>query len=159
MEIPSLESITSSLNVSAYEAFSHYLLTLGHDIDEFWKNVDDALITLIVGKANFISKYVERFKNRHMEWTPKTFELIRCDFILDENFNLFLMEVSDIRRISCVCAMTTRLTFFGLNFQMNMSPNLTPTRKVYEPQGAMYEKIVFHTANLVGIMHRDHSSM
>lgn len=40
---------------------------------------------------------------------------------------------------------------------MNMSPNLTPARKIYEPQGAMYEKIIFGTANLLGITLKDHT--
>lgn len=93
LEMPSIESITSRLNVSAYEAFEHYMVSKGHDIDEFWKNVDDAIISLTIGKVDYISKYVERFKNRHLDRTPRTFELLRVDFILDENFKLFLMEV------------------------------------------------------------------
>lgn len=102
LEIPFIEKYTRIFNVSAFEAFNHFLKSKGHNIDEFWKNVDDAIITLTVDKVKFIEKYVENFKETHQDKAPKTFELIRCDFILDENFNLFLMEVRNIwtRKIS-----------------------------------------------------------
>lgn len=98
MEIPSIEYYTRSFNVSAFEAFGYYLQSQGYEIDEFWKNVDDAIITLTVDKADYISRYVESFRNQHLDRTPRMFELLRCDFILDENFNLFLMEVREIER-------------------------------------------------------------
>lgn len=93
LEIPTLANYTRIFNVSAFEAFSYYLKSKGHEVEEFWESVDDAIVSLIVGKVQHITKYVDSFKETHRNKTPKMFELIRCDFILDENFNLFLMEV------------------------------------------------------------------
>lgn len=50
---------------------------------------------------------------------------MRFDFIIDDNFNLHIMEV-------------------------NMSPNLTPSEDRHEPNGLGYEQVVYNTLKLVG---------
>lgn len=92
-EIPFFEKLTNNLNYSDYDAFNHMLRSEDKNVEEFWANVDDAIVTLTLGKVKYISKHTQRFREEHEESTPKTFEFLRYDFILDENFNLYLMEV------------------------------------------------------------------
>lgn len=57
--------------------------------------------------------------------THHFFELVRFDFIMDEDFNLYLMEV-------------------------NMSPNITPTLAKFERNAIVREKMVYDAVNLIG---------
>lgn len=56
--------------------------------------------------------------------THNFFELFRFDFIMDENMNLYLMEV-------------------------NMSPNLTPMYERFEENAITHEQVLFDTLKLV----------
>jgi hypothetical protein len=53
------------------------------------------------------------------------FEVVRFDFIIDQDMNPFVMEV-------------------------NMSPNLTPVEKRHEPNVQMYEPLVYNTLKMIG---------
>ena len=57
--------------------------------------------------------------------TQNFFELVRFDFIMDESFDLYLMEI-------------------------NMSPNITPTSNKFEKNAVIREKMVHDAMNLVG---------
>lgn len=57
--------------------------------------------------------------------THHFFELIRFDFIMDEDFKLYLMEV-------------------------NLSPNITPSSTKYERNAVVREKMVYDVVNLIG---------
>ena len=54
------------------------------------------------------------------------FELLRFDFLMDENQNLYLMEI-------------------------NMSPNITPTEQKYEKNAKIREKMVYDVVSLAGV--------
>lgn len=57
--------------------------------------------------------------------THNFFELVRFDFIMDEDFNLYLMEV-------------------------NMSPNITPETPKFEKNAVKREKMVYDVLYLIG---------
>jgi hypothetical protein len=91
--MPTFAKLTKNVNASAYEAFNYYLEKQNRSSYDFWADVDDAIITVTLGKLKHILRQGEKFREKHNMNQPKTFELLRCDFILDENFNLYLMEV------------------------------------------------------------------
>ena len=57
--------------------------------------------------------------------THHFFELVRFDFIFDENLEPYVMEV-------------------------NMSPNLTPAAEMYEENTIIYEQLIYNTVNMIG---------
>lgn len=57
--------------------------------------------------------------------THNFFELVRFDFILDEDLNPYVLEV-------------------------NMSPNLTPAEDRFEEHSMIYEQLVYDTLRIVG---------
>lgn len=92
--MPFFEKLMKNLNSSTYDTFNYFLETRNKSIVEFWADIDDAIISTTLGKLNLINRQVLNFNKKHQDKTPKTFELVRCDFILDEDFNLYLMEVN-----------------------------------------------------------------
>jgi tubulin monoglycylase TTLL15 len=92
-EIPSLANLTEQLNFSAQDAFNFYLEKSGHDVDAFWEQVDDAIVSITLGKTKHIARYTRAFL---MDEKVDFFELLRFDFIMREEegkLNLYLMEV------------------------------------------------------------------
>jgi tubulin monoglycylase TTLL15 len=61
--------------------------------------------------------------------THHYFEFVRFDFIMEENFKLYLMEI-------------------------NMSPNITPNSKRFEKNAIKREKMIFEAVNLIGAGNR-----
>lgn len=92
-EIPSLAKLTENLNFSALEALNYHFNENGHDVDAFWAQVDDAIVSITLSKIQHISRYANMFKKSN---SVDFFELLRFDFIAKEengNLKLFLMEV------------------------------------------------------------------
>jgi D-alanine-D-alanine ligase-like ATP-grasp enzyme len=57
--------------------------------------------------------------------TTNLFEIVRFDFILDEELNPYVMEV-------------------------NMSPNLTPAQNKYEENAKIYEQMIYSVVKMIG---------
>jgi hypothetical protein len=92
-EMPSLKKITEDLNFSALDALNFHLKEVGHDVDALWSQVDDAIVSITLSKAQQISRFTNMFKKSNK---VEFFELLRFDFIMreeNEQLRLFLMEV------------------------------------------------------------------
>lgn len=79
---------------------------------------------MITPKLNpiFISLQIEQME---IKSTRHFFELVRFDFIIDADFNVYLMEI-------------------------NMSPNITPESPKFEKNAVLREKMVNELLHLVG---------
>lgn len=92
-EIPSLSQLTENLNFSTVDAFNFHLKKAGHDVNRFWNQVDDAIVSVTLSKARHISRYANPYKVEH---NIDFFELLRFDFIMreeEDEMKLYLMEV------------------------------------------------------------------
>lgn len=92
-EIPSLAKLTEKLNFSAIDSFNYYLEKNGHDLQAFWEQVDDAIISIVKLKQFLISRHADLFRRKHLDSQIEFFELLRFDFLVDEELNLHLIEV------------------------------------------------------------------
>lgn len=67
-----------------------------------------------------ISLQLKMYKSKH-----NFFELLRFDFIMDADLNVYLMEA-------------------------NMSPYLTPTNERFENYSLGYEQLIYNTMKIIG---------
>lgn len=101
------------------QTLSTYLRSLGKDPDAMWKKIEDSIAGVYLSKADMIAKFSSGFDtNRHF------FEMVRFDFVVDENLDIFLMEA-------------------------NMSPNLSSLH--FGPNKLLYEQVIYNTLSLAGI--------
>ena len=61
---------------------------VGKEPDVIWTQVDDAIRSIILQKEPSLIQSSSRFKN------GRFFEMMRFDFVIDADFNVFLMEVT-----------------------------------------------------------------
>lgn len=92
-EIAEFEEITQTFNFSGLEAFNYHLEKLDHDVETFWDQVDDAIVSVTLGKLNSIVRHEDHFIKSQNIVDKSFFELLRFDFLVDEDANVHLMEV------------------------------------------------------------------
>ncbi|XP_015514906.1 probable tubulin polyglutamylase ttll-15 [Neodiprion lecontei] len=121
-DVPSLKNYYANLGFSMKDSFDSYVRAQGKDPQKVWDNVNDAIRDVILSKESLIKDVVKRFKNQH-----NFFEMMRFDFAIDDELNVFVMEA-------------------------NMSPNLSSAH--YPPNQLLYEQVLFNLFGLVGIGQR-----
>lgn len=118
-DMPSLKEMCTKMGFSSKASFEAHLTSRGFDMEELWAQVDDAIVSLVLSNENnFIAKTKEFGSTDHF------FELVRFDFIIDDDFTIHLMEV-------------------------NMSPNLTPRGERFEGLALSFEQVVLNTLQCV----------
>ena len=60
---------------------------IGKEPSTIWSQVDDAIRSILLEKEPSLLTSKARFKNGHF------FEMVRFDFVIDSNLNVFVMEV------------------------------------------------------------------
>lgn len=118
-EVPSLKYYYNKLGFSMKDSFNAYLKTLGKNSEIVWERIEEAIKEVILMKENDIKISMNKYGSGR-----NFFELMRFDFIIDEELRVFMLEA-------------------------NMSPNLSPAH--YPPNRLLYEQVIFNTFALIGI--------
>lgn len=111
-------------NYSSLDAFNAYLDDQGHDFEKLWKQIDDAIVSIFLAKADHIIRYNNFY---HRKYDTEHFGILRFDFIIDEKLKAYLMEV-------------------------NISP--VPGEDSSERHVTLYEKVLYNTFSTVGLSNR-----
>ncbi|XP_066583542.1 probable tubulin polyglutamylase ttll-15 [Prorops nasuta] len=117
--VPSLKKYYTKLGFSMKDSFDAYVRSTKKDPKQVWDNIYKAIREVTLMKEGMIKDIVKRFGSRR-----NFFELIRFDFTLDENLNVYTMEA-------------------------NMSPNLSAAH--FPPNQLLYEQVIFNLFALIGI--------
>nr|XP_031833556.1 probable tubulin polyglutamylase ttll-15 isoform X2 [Nomia melanderi] len=120
--VPSLKQYYTKLGFSMKESFDAYVRSQGYDPQKVWNGVHEAIKEIILSKESYIKEAMKYYGNGR-----NFFELVRFDFALDENLNVYTMEA-------------------------NMSPNLSSAH--YPPNQLLYEQVVYNMFALVGVGQR-----
>lgn len=86
---------TETFSFSALDSLNYHLKSIGQNVDELWKQIDEAVASITLLKSAQISRHVNFFHKMKSEEQPKYFELLRFDFLLDDDMNIHLMEVCE----------------------------------------------------------------
>nr|CAD7569829.1 unnamed protein product [Timema californicum] len=121
-EIPSLQKYYVDLGFSMKESFDAFVRSKGKDPLNVWKQVEDAIRLICLKKESLLIESASHYKYNH-----NFFEMMRFDFVIDEDLNVFVMEA-------------------------NMSPNLSSAH--FPPNRLLYEQTLFNLFALVGVGRR-----
>lgn len=118
-EMESLKEFHSTLGFSMRDSLDAHLRSVGKDPSVIWDQIHDSITEILLLKENLLVEVLKRFKHHR-----SFFELMRFDFIVDENLRVFLLEA-------------------------NMSPNLSSAH--FKPNQLLYEQVIYNMFKLVGI--------
>ncbi|BES90610.1 Tubulin-tyrosine ligase family [Nesidiocoris tenuis] len=118
-EVPALKDYYTTLGYSMKDAFDGYLIDSGRNPKKIWEQIEDAIREVCLSKEPMIMKYLSTYKSKR-----NFFEMMRFDFVVDDNLNVFVMEV-------------------------NMSPNLSSAH--FLENQVLYEQVLFNLFSLVGL--------
>ncbi|XP_070505805.1 probable tubulin polyglutamylase ttll-15 [Chironomus tepperi] len=121
----SFQRLDGHYNFNNLDIFKNYLRNNGHDVEALFKKFDDAIIEAVALKVRKLIEATQKECKKFKCTKDNFFELFRFDFMVDDKLNVYLLEI-------------------------NMSPNLTPSKKEYERNGIHYEHVVYNTLRLIG---------
>ncbi|XP_011301926.1 tubulin polyglutamylase TTLL6 isoform X2 [Fopius arisanus] len=121
-KVPSLKKFYTDLGFSMKDTFDAYVRSTGKDPGRVWNAVDEAIRDVLLKKEKLMGDVVKKYPGR-----KNFFELVRFDFIVDDQLNIFLMEA-------------------------NMSPNLSSAH--FPPNRLLYEQVLFNMFALIGVGQR-----
>ncbi|XP_022904085.2 probable tubulin polyglutamylase ttll-15 [Onthophagus taurus] len=121
-EVPDLKSYYKSLGFGMKESLNAYLRSKGKNPDVIWEQIEDSLRIVIMNKEPKIIEVINRFKSK-----SNFFEMMRFDFVVDEDLKVYLMEA-------------------------NMSPNLSSAH--FPPNKLLFEQVIYNLLSIVGISQR-----
>ncbi|XP_070576680.1 probable tubulin polyglutamylase ttll-15 [Ptychodera flava] len=117
-KMPSLQSIYEDMSYSHKETLNIFIRQQGKDSQHIWDQMYESITQVV---SHFEPKLVS--SSSKYKSVRNFMELVRFDFVLDEDLKVYLMEV-------------------------NMSPNLSS--KHTGPNKLMYEQVIYNYLNLVG---------
>ncbi|KAG5680163.1 hypothetical protein PVAND_009688 [Polypedilum vanderplanki] len=120
-DMKSFEKIYNRYGFPFIKIFEKIIQDKGHNVTEFWRKIDDAIVKILINTESYV---IDGLNKRNISG-HHFFELVRFDFLVDNNMDPYVMEV-------------------------NMSPNLTPAEKRYEENCNLYEPLVYNAVQMVG---------
>lgn len=117
-QMPSLQKYYSDLDSNRKEAFFAYFRSQGKDPEKLSSDLEDAIRQVCYLKEKAIISAMSAYQSGNF------FEMVRFDFVVNEDLHVFLMEV-------------------------NMSPNLSSGH--FAKNKLIYEQVIYNTLSLVGL--------
>ncbi|KAG1701320.1 Tubulin polyglutamylase TTLL6 [Nymphon striatum] len=126
-ELSDLKKLYNGNKLTFKETFNAWLQSKDKDPELIWSQIRSAIAGVYRNKENNLIRSSINFKS-----TRNFFEMVRFDFVIDEDYNVYIMEA-------------------------NMSPNLSSAH--FKENEVLYEHVVFNLLSVVGVAHYVHSSL
>ncbi|XP_045176009.2 probable tubulin polyglutamylase ttll-15 [Mercenaria mercenaria] len=118
-EMPSLKDLYANQKYSFQESFNRYMINKGKNVTKIWADIYDTIRAVYMKKQPTLMSSGAKYKT-----TKNFFEMVRFDFVLDEQLKVYLMEV-------------------------NMSPNLATGH--FRGNRRLYEHVVYNVLRVSGV--------
>lgn len=118
-QMPSLKKYYNDMKFTHRESFFHYLRQKNDSVTKLVDQIQEAIISVYKSKEHSLIKSLSSYNSG-----SNFFEMVRFDFVVDGNLNIYLMEV-------------------------NMSPNLSTAH--FSENRLLYEQVLFSMFSLTGI--------
>lgn len=128
-KVPSLSKVYNDLGFGMKDTFDYwYKKNKGRSPDTIWAKVEDAIRSIYIAKEEVIIESTKAFTGGSLG--RNFFEMVRFDFVIDDEGNVFIMEA-------------------------NMSPNLSSAH--FPPNQLLYRQVLYNLFKLVGLAERKDS--
>ncbi|KAK4326664.1 hypothetical protein Pmani_002823 [Petrolisthes manimaculis] len=124
-KVPSLTSFYNDFGFGMKGSFDAWLRTQNKDPEVVWSAVRDAIRNVFYGKETALAQAASHYPS-----SANFFEMMRFDFVIDDQLKVHLMEA-------------------------NMSPNLSSAH--FKQNRLLYEQVVYNLFSLVGVGRLVHS--
>lgn len=121
-DVPDLTHSYKTLKLGMKQSLNGYLKKMGKDPKLIWDQIEDSLRIILLENEPKLIALANKFKSK-----DNFFEMMRFDFVLDENLRVYLMEA-------------------------NMSPNLSSSH--FPLNQHLFEQIIYNLFSLIGIGER-----
>ncbi|XP_076314567.1 putative tubulin polyglutamylase ttll-15 isoform X3 [Tachypleus tridentatus] len=118
-KVSSLQKYYTQLGYTMKESLNAYIQSLGKQSSKIWSQIKEAVQSVYFEKEKTMIRSAKKFRN-----TRNFFEMVRFDFVVDGDLNVFIMEA-------------------------NMSPNLSSAH--FPENKLLYEQVIFNVLSLVGV--------
>ncbi|KRT81500.1 hypothetical protein AMK59_5558, partial [Oryctes borbonicus] len=118
-EVPDLHYYYNTLGFGMKESLNVYLRKKEKNPTTIWQQIEEAIRIVTLNKEPKIVDVVKKFTSKH-----NFFEMMRFDFVVDEELRVYLMEA-------------------------NMSPNLSSAH--FPPNKLLFEQVIYNMLSVVGI--------
>ncbi|KAF0296188.1 Tubulin polyglutamylase TTLL7 [Amphibalanus amphitrite] len=121
-KVPSLSRYHNELKLGHRESLNAFLRSQGSRPEKIWSQIEESIRSVYLVKEPSMIRASRRFGS-----TRQFFEMVRFDFVVDDELNVYLMEA-------------------------NMSPNLSSAH--FRQNVPLYEQVVYSLLSLVGLAPR-----
>lgn len=90
-KIPSLKKYFTDGGFSMKDSFDAYLREIGKEPENVWRAVKSAIQEVYLRTERSMVSLLTKYKTKRTY-----FEMVRFDFVIDEDLNVFIMEVSSM---------------------------------------------------------------
>jgi len=66
-------------------------MSTGKNTSKIWEKLEDAIRVVCLEKESMLKNLMKNYKSK-----TNFFELVRFDFVVDDDLNVFIMEVSNL---------------------------------------------------------------
>jgi len=119
-KVPSLSKYYNDLGFSFKDTLQGHIHELGKDPEAMWNQMYATITDVYKSQEEMFIKAVSHYPHK-----SAFFEMVRFDFVVDEDLNVYLMEA-------------------------NMSPNLSSAH--FPPNRLLYEQVIHSVLRLVGVV-------
>ncbi|ODN04837.1 Tubulin polyglutamylase TTLL6 [Orchesella cincta] len=120
-KVPDLEKYYNDLGFGMRDSFDAWYASKGKSPESVWAQVESAIRTIYLSKETQLIESTKRFPPGNGR---NFFEMVRFDFVIDDEGKVYIMEA-------------------------NMSPNLSSAH--FPPNRLLYEQVLFNILGLVGV--------
>ena len=126
-QVPSFAKyMDDKVGFSFKDTLDAYIRSMGKDPETMWTDIYETISDVYLSQEEHFIKAVSHYPHK-----DAFFEMVRFDFVIDEDLKVYLMEA-------------------------NMSPNLSSAH--FPPNARLYEQVVHSVMRLVGVVGRSFSS-
>lgn len=71
--------------------YYNFFVFTGKNASKIWEKLEDAIRVVCLEKESMLKNLMKNYKSK-----TNFFELVRFDFVVDDDLNVFIMEVSNL---------------------------------------------------------------
>lgn len=139
-KVPSLSTYYNTMKNGMRDSFNLYMKSQGRDPQRIWDQIEESIRLMMYEKERHLVDILRRYRGKR-----NFFELMRIDFVVDDDLNVF----SESRTSGWVIKLFLNSSQFFPVMEANMSPNLSAAH--FPPNQLLYEQVLYNSLKMAGL--------